>query len=704
MSYYKTFFFDSFEEDLSQWTVYHEGDPESSEWGIENPHDNSADLNAHSGYYAAVAYSDFDVHADSWLVTPQIQLPNQTTLKFWIMRSTYDDAQDEYEVRLSTTGNAISDFTTVLKEKAAANPYWTEVSIDLSQYDGQQCYIAIRHDYTGGFFIMVDDFGIFGWSEDIVTTADSLLIEDLLPETEYQWRVQANCGEEDGLSQWSAINNFTTLSTCPVPFGLSASNETTHGATLDWNGLSDNYLVMVAEKENIVEPEITYDFEDGWQGWTTFQGNTTSPNSWMHNTEYPTSNNDFSTGYGYNNSNGFMLSESYISGMSSGAGQAVTPDNYLVSPRVRLGGSISFYAGARNISYCAEKFSVMVSTTDNTTAASFTTVATWTLSLSSAGYNATPYTVDLSAYSGMGYIAIRHWDCYDQWFLAVDNVTIVQGSVETPWLTYEANESPFLLNDATNILPETTYLVKVKGFCEDEETDFCEPITFTTTVTCLHIDSLSLTNLTTTSVNLSWVLLDETQTAWQICLNGDESNLITADTNEDFLLQGLAPETEYTVKVRAYCGENDYSSWSNTITFATLISCYPVDLLSYDNLTSFSVNLSWVLQDETQTAWQICLNGDESNLIDANTNEGFLLDGLEPNVEYTVKVRAYCDENDYSSWSDTVTFTTPEVCFTPKNLAANNITAVSSDLSWTGREDVESYTVRYRTMAALENG
>jgi hypothetical protein len=177
--------------------------------------------------------------------------------------------------------------------------------------------------------------------------------------------------------------------------------------------------------------DIVYDFEDGWQGWTTFQGNTTSPNSWMHNTSYPTSNNNFSSGYGHNNSDGFMLSESYISGSSSGSGTAVTPDNYLVSPQVRLGGSISFYAGARNTSYCAEKFSVMVSTTDNTNASSFTTIATWTLSLSEAGYNSTPYTVDLSAYSGMGYVAIRHYDCYDQWFLCVDDITIVEGEVYT---------------------------------------------------------------------------------------------------------------------------------------------------------------------------------------------------------------------------------------------------------------------------------
>ena len=208
------------------------------------------------------------------------------------------------------------------------------------------------------------------------------------------------------------VANFT-----PNSYVITATPEPVEGGT-----------VAFGERGN--RDELVFDFEDGWQGWTTFQGNTTSPNSWMHNTAYPTSNNNFSTGYGYNNSDGFMLSESYISGSSSGSGTAVTPDNYLVSPEVRLGGSISFYAGARNTSYCAEKFSVMVSTTGNTNADSFTTVGTWTLSLDAAGYTSSPYTVDLSAYSGVGYIAIRHFDCYDQWFLCIDNITIVEGEVE----------------------------------------------------------------------------------------------------------------------------------------------------------------------------------------------------------------------------------------------------------------------------------
>ncbi len=209
--------------------------------------------------------------------------------------------------------------------------------------------------------------------------------------------------------------------TAPADFEISSEENGNYGSTL-----------TIAASRGSRETQ-TYNFEGGWQNWTTFQGSTTSPNSWMHNTEYPTSNNDFTSGYGYGSSDGFMLSESYISGSSSGSGTAVTPDNYLVSPEVTLGGSITFQAGVQNVSYCAEKFSVMVSTTGNTNASDFTTVQTWTYSANAtSGSEWQEFTVDLSAYSGTGYIAIRHFDCYDQWILKIDDVTIVEGGSVTP--------------------------------------------------------------------------------------------------------------------------------------------------------------------------------------------------------------------------------------------------------------------------------
>ena len=175
--------------------------------------------------------------------------------------------------------------------------------------------------------------------------------------------------------------------------------------------------------------DLVYDFEDGWQGWTAIKGTTgTSPHNWMHNTEYTAydSNGDLIVPVCHNSSSGMMLSESYISASTSGGNdaQAVTPDNYLVSPQIRLGGSITFYASSRMSNYPAEKFSVLVSESVNNSTSAFThTELTVTLS----DNNWHEYTVDLSAYSGMGYVAIRHYDCYDQHLLYIDDVTIVEG-------------------------------------------------------------------------------------------------------------------------------------------------------------------------------------------------------------------------------------------------------------------------------------
>ena len=55
-------------------------------------------------------------------------------------------------------------------------------------------------------------------------------------------------------------------------------------------------------------------------------------------------------------------------------------------------------------------------------------------------------------------------------------------------------------------------------------------------------------------------------TAWQICLNGDTTNLINT-TDTSYNLTGLTPEQTYTAKVRANCNVNDHSEWSHAITF-----------------------------------------------------------------------------------------------------------------------------------------
>ena len=102
--------------------------------------------------------------------------------------------------------------------------------------------------------------------------------------------------------------------------------------------------------------------------------------------------------------------------------KALTPDNYLVSPKVKLGGSISFWAAATDKDAYREHFGVFVSTTSNTDPDAFTMLQEWNMTDGQMYYL---YQVDLSAYKGTeGYVAIRHFNCTDQYRLHIDDIKI----------------------------------------------------------------------------------------------------------------------------------------------------------------------------------------------------------------------------------------------------------------------------------------
>ena len=174
-------------------------------------------------------------------------------------------------------------------------------------------------------------------------------------------------------------------------------------------------------------------------------------------------------------------------------------------------------------------------------------------------------------------------------------------------------------------------------------------------ITCARPANLAVTNVTAHAATLSWTE-NGTATAWQICLNGDENNLINANTNP-YTLTNLAPETAYSITVRANCGTGNQSSWSSAVSCTTLVACpAPTGLTVALTQGNGSVaTLSWT-EGGDASAWQICLNGDETNLINVTTNP-YTLTGLTAESNYTAKVRANCGGNDgTSAWTSTVTF------------------------------------------------
>ena len=230
-------FFDGFENGLDKWTIYTEGEaPYETGWYITESRHMSG---AKAARAASWINSSFD--ADNWLISPAIELDG--TLKFW-QRSELSDYRDPYEVKLSTTGNAIEDFTIELQTMQESNAEWSEVAIDLSSYAGQTGYIAIHHKCYDMSSLYIDDFGIYPNSEEIwssiSTSETNVTITGLEANTVYEYQI-IGCfdGEPDADTE---IGTFTTTAVASAPTDVEVTPYFT-SATVSWNGTCDSYKV-----------------------------------------------------------------------------------------------------------------------------------------------------------------------------------------------------------------------------------------------------------------------------------------------------------------------------------------------------------------------------------------------------------------------------------------------------------------------------
>ena len=240
-------FFDSFENGLGNWTTYAVGDysGEATNWHQSNASFSGGDSAPHTGSYVAMSRSytgSTDVSVDNWLITPEVTLNG--ILRFWVM----DDGgyHEHYDVYVSTTGNSISDFQ-LYYEPGNASDTWTEVTVDLSTFNGVSGYIALRHTDDSKDYLLIDDFGIYAqrygeWSQPISVNESHLTLTGLDSETAYQAQVQANCGGGD-LSSWSNRAVFTTAApstAAPINLTVDVNSITTSNATASWQGVAAN--------------------------------------------------------------------------------------------------------------------------------------------------------------------------------------------------------------------------------------------------------------------------------------------------------------------------------------------------------------------------------------------------------------------------------------------------------------------------------
>ena len=437
-------FFEGFEDGIpSTWTTI-DNDGDGNNWSAST-------AGAYEGSYCATSasYESSALTPDNWLCTPQIALNGE--MKVWVKAQDPDWPEEHFAIYL-TTGNSptVRNFTrgTVLVAETVATGEYVEYTYDLSSYNGTMGYIGIRHfNCTDMFRLNVDNFGLYGaefpagtWQTASVN-GTTTTINGLTAETDYEWQVQGNCAS--GTTDWSATAHFTTPSACDTPIDLTATDITDNSAVISWTGYQNSYTIQYTPTTLAYEADFSNGIPSNWST-VDVDGD---GNNWVSGTN-------------------FVYSESYINNVG-----ALTPDNWLITSSVPMGGILTFTAYGSDPSYAAEHFAVYYSRRGGTNTSSYTQISEEFV----ATADATVYTVDLSAYSGNGYLAIRHFNCTDMYRLFVSSFEVY--TLGTPVTVQNVTTSSYPM---ANLNYNTTYLVQVKGTCTSGETDWSESYIFTT--------------------------------------------------------------------------------------------------------------------------------------------------------------------------------------------------------------------------------
>ena len=486
-----TSFYADFEEDLSGWNVI-TVNANGGSWIHSSNNMGGYDYTtlAHGGTGFAMCYSyiDYDgaYNTDSYLVSPEKYAITATShLTFWADNAS-DSYPENFSVCVATVDNPTpNEFITVwngsAKEATGAKAdnrhednrsnNWRSHYIDLSAFAGQAVYIAFHDVNYDMYEIWIDDVELTTDRQDGGRSFETYLVEC--------WNIEGN------EMLYSAT---TTDKYCQVPtdnliegetyiFKVASSytlgtgdwketawvyqscenfSGTLNGVQIEGTTISWEYLAC-----GVIDT-FSYDFDNGMPSdWTTIDadGDGYTWVSSMTPGNYHNSGVNLE-GTGHNGSAHYVISGSY----ANGTGQVLYPDNYLVSPLVTIGNgsTFSFWACAQDVNYAAEHFGVAVSSTGT---GDWTMVNEWTMSAKGEGAktgftrsgnrtqgNWYKYIVDLSAYSGQKYIAIRHFNCSDQFILNVDDIELnldkvgamvyLNGEMEA-FVPYPSNEYTF---------------------------------------------------------------------------------------------------------------------------------------------------------------------------------------------------------------------------------------------------------------------
>ena len=217
----------------------------------------------------------------------------------------------------------------------------------------------------------------------------------------------------------------------------------------------------------------------------------------------------------------------------------------------------------------------------------------------------------------------------------------------------------------------------------------------TTMPSCPQVSTLTYNNLTSSSVDLSWLIVGS-ETSWNVQYGqpgfalGSGTNVV-ANSNT-YTLANLNSANSYDVYVQAICSPSDVSLWIGPYSFTTTATCAIPTNVYASNITVNSAEILYnSVVGSTSFELEFGVSGftlGSGNLQSVNTNP-YQLGGLNSSTTYDYYLRTSCG-NDYSLWAGPFSFTTSFQCPANAVCATYNSGDISSDFNYVANSEVST--------------